>query len=60
MDYEAIHNLMITQSLMYKLYNDEFKEKQKGKLLHINMYLFITILVNYYKLLFSVVYISTK
>jgi len=45
---------------MWKLYNDEFKEKQKGKLLNINVCLFKIILVNYYKLLFSVVYMSIK
>jgi len=60
LEYEAIHNSMITQSLMWKVYNEEFKEKQKGKELHINVCLFITILANYYKLLFSVVYMSTK
>ncbi|XP_050059089.1 myrosinase 1-like isoform X3 [Aphis gossypii] len=31
LEYEAIHNSMITQSLMWKVYNDEFKEKQKGE-----------------------------
>ncbi|KAF0724107.1 myrosinase 1-like, partial [Aphis craccivora] len=31
LEYEAIHNSMITQSLMWKVYNEEFKEKQKGE-----------------------------
>lgn len=68
-DYKSLHNCFITHAMVYKIYNEEFREKQKGKLLCINeytycnvMYLFIfdiiinILIVNSYKLLITNVY----
>lgn len=48
-DYKLLHNCFITREIVYKIYNEEFREKQKGKLLLINVcrYLFIfNIIIN--------------